>query len=85
MSPTDPGVAAPGSISIPAMLRALLEIAIRDSSLSHVDGKGNLRLELEICFGDNGEYLWDTSTLAFSPKRTRAKNPEVARELIPRG
>lgn len=71
-------------MDVPEVLRSILEIALRDSTLASVDERGNLHLHIEVCLGDRGEYMWDTASLYFTPKR-HTKDFGPARELVPHG
>ena len=60
-----------GSLSVEAILAALVDIAFRDgrAELSRAVGKrGLLRLNLTLLLGDNGRPLESTSSLVFEAK-----------------
>lgn len=71
-----------GSLSVEAILSALVDVAFRDgrAELKRAEGqRGIVRLELRLVLGDHGRPQESTSLLAFEGKR-HIKDAFAARE-----
>lgn len=72
MATANESPARPGSLSVEAVLAALVDVAFQDGRHELVRAlgqRGTLRLHIELILGDHGEPVSSTTALSFENKR----------------